>query len=99
MKFSNNELLRNNLSTEIFDCLTHHSYFQSSEMRMLVDVQGSTMKLTDPQFNTHVLRNGEYGREENHGEGDLGEDGMDTILKGHECKDLCRSMGIAIDED
>jgi hypothetical protein len=63
---------------------------------MLVDIQGSLTKLTDPQFLTNVLVEGSdnYERVVFHGSGDLGKDGMDSIIGMHNCNSLCIALGI-----
>jgi hypothetical protein len=92
-KFTGNENPTNVLAHELFNCLTHHSYVISGGEYMLVDSQGSIKKLTDPEFHSNVADgNGNYGKSNNTGEGDLGVDGMNTFLANHVCGEICKCL-------
>ena len=88
-KFNNNAGWQTNnfkQTSLIAQCLSHFSWQFTSGFLMIVDLQGGTGILTDPQI--HCLDNKRFGK------GNLGYEGIVKFFFTHKCNFYCEKLGL-----
>jgi|JI61114BRNA_FD_contig_71_1253803_length_2662_multi_2_in_0_out_0_1 hypothetical protein len=88
-KFNNNAGWANNRASEssfISQAFSHYSYQATEGYLMVVDIQGASGILTDPQI--HCLDSERFGA------GNLGYEGILKFFFGHRCNAYCKQLGL-----
>lgn len=88
-KFSNNAGWETNKVSEsslISHAFSHYSYQATEGYLMVVDIQGASGILTDPQI--HCLDTDRFGA------GNLGYEGILKFFFNHTCNHYCKSLGL-----
>jgi hypothetical protein len=88
-KFNNNSGWANNKASEssfISQAFSHYSYQATEGYLMVVDLQGASGILTDPQI--HCLDSERFGP------GNLGYEGILKFFFNHRCNNYCRQLGL-----
>lgn len=88
-KFNNNAGWASNRGSEssfISQAFSHYSYQATEGYLMVVDLQGASGILTDPQI--HCLDSERFGA------GNLGYEGILKFFFGHRCNNYCKSLGL-----
>lgn len=76
---------RRRLVLDVPQAFSHFTYEKTDGNEMVVDLQGSGFKYTDPQLHSLSLR---YGR------ADRGQTGFEDFFRTHECNACCKTLGL-----